>query len=320
MGARREIQLNMPAFIFFRYPLENSDGFYKPHKPIKVSMGKFEKSGAGAGAKHQSSHHSKRSTNGNDSDNKKKNVVKSKGGNKKWSKPKPGHKEAGSQGKGLVKAIIEKHSKKVESSKGDKHDGKKVAKHAGAKASSGKAAAPKTNAKVELVGNLISDWNKVRIKSIEVKDRSRLIDKLMKSIKGHVLQVTLRHDVSRIVQCILQFGTNAQRSAIVNEMVPKMFEICKTPYGHFTVLKAISYCTVEEDHQKIVNALKKHFVSLGTNVIGARTVESMLKIFPSKLTRTLKAEFYGKVTIKIEVSHFFIKICLFPPELCYPDG
>jgi hypothetical protein len=45
----------------------------------------------------------------------------------------------------------------------------------------------------------------------------------------------------------------------------------------------------------IVNALKGHFVALGTNVIGARTTESILQLFPKKLTKALKAEFYGQV-------------------------
>ena len=35
-------------------------------------------------------------------------------------------------------------------------------------------------------------------------------------------------------------------------------------------------------------------MSLGAHVIGARTVESILQLYPVKLTRNLKAEFYGK--------------------------
>ena len=34
-------------------------------------------------------------------------------------------------------------------------------------------------------------------------------------------------------------------------------------------------------------------------MIGARTVESVLQTFPSKLTKMLKAEFYGKVFVSI---------------------
>ena len=55
----------------------------------------------------------------------------------------------------------------------------------------------------------------------------------------------------------------------------------------------MAYCT-ELDEQKLVLAsLHKHFVQLGTNVIGARTVETVLQTFPKTLTNALRAEFYG---------------------------
>lgn len=44
----------------------------------------------------------------------------------------------------------------------------------------------------------------------------------------------------------------------------------------------------------IAAAVKGKFVSLGTNVIGSRTVESILQLYPQHLTRPLKAEFYGQ--------------------------
>ena len=61
------------------------------------------------------------------------------------------------------------------------------------------------------------------------------------------------------------------------------------------MLKAASYCTSASDQTLVHNALRGHFVSLGTNVIGARCCESVMQLFPKKLTRDLRAEFYGKV-------------------------
>ena len=69
----------------------------------------------------------------------------------------------------------------------------------------------------------------------------------------------------------------------------------KTPYGHFTILKAIGYCTSKADQKLIVKSLAGHFVSLGTNVIGARIVESVLQLYPHMITKSIRAEFYGKV-------------------------
>lgn len=103
--------------------------------------------------------------------------------------------------------------------------------------------------------------------------------------------------MSRIIQSILQFGSSDLRSLMLSEISAKILELSKTPYGHFTILKAVSYCTSNEDQKLVTKALAGHFVSLGTNVIGARIVESVLHLYPTKLTKDLKAEFYGKVNI-----------------------
>jgi pumilio family protein 6 len=151
-----------------------------------------------------------------------------------------------------------------------------------------------------LVEELKTSWNVVRNRSTPESKRKDLVDKMYKQMTGHVLQVTLRHDASRMTQCILQYGTEEQRKNVLAELTAKTVEIAKTPYGHFTILKAISYCTGASEQKKLCRSLKGHFVALGTNVIGARTCESLLVIYPSKLTRSLRAEFYGKFTILVD--------------------
>jgi len=148
--------------------------------------------------------------------------------------------------------------------------------------------------KFNLIEDLKLTWNKVRSKTITEEERQTLLKPMLAKIHGQVSQVTLRHDASRAVQCLLQFGNADQRQKVLEELIPKVVEVAKTPYGHFTVLKAVTYCLDIADQKKIVSALSNHFVALGTNVIGARTVESVLQLYPSKLTKSLKSEFYGK--------------------------
>ena len=151
-----------------------------------------------------------------------------------------------------------------------------------------------------LVEELKTSWNVVRNRATSETKRKDLVDKMYKQMTGHVLQVTLRHDASRMTQCILQYGTEEQRKSVLYELTAKTVEIAKTPYGHFTILKAISYCMGAPEQKKLCSSLKGHFVALGTNVIGARTCESLLVIYPAKLTRSLRAEFYGtKFTILV---------------------
>lgn len=147
--------------------------------------------------------------------------------------------------------------------------------------------------KMVMVTDLKTNWNHARPKAA-AESRADLILKMLSKIKGQVHLVALRHDTSRVVQTILQFGTDTQRKVVLAELIPKVLDIAKTPYGHFTVLKAISYCDDKDDQKRLAAALSGHFVSLGTNVIGARTVETVLQLYSPTITRALKAEFYGK--------------------------
>lgn len=154
------------------------------------------------------------------------------------------------------------------------------------------------------VEGLKVNWNVVRDRSTTTEERNRLVQQMLTQVQQHAQDVTLRHDASRMVQCILQFGTDAQKDLVLQDLLPKFHEIAKTPYGHFTVLKAIAYCNQPAAMKKIVNALQKHFVSLSNHVIGARTVESITQLYPPQLTRPLKAELYGKVSCSPPSFHY----------------
>jgi pumilio homology domain family member 6 len=68
-------------------------------------------------------------------------------------------------------------------------------------------------------------WNLAREKNVTQSQRDNLISSIVTKMKGNILQVTLRHDASRAVQCILQFGTIPQRWQILNEMSERLSEV-----------------------------------------------------------------------------------------------
>jgi hypothetical protein len=139
-------------------------------------------------------------------------------------------------------------------------------------------------------------WNKIREKSASKETRANLVNNILQIIQNHIVEITLRHDASRIIQTVIQFGNDRQREMVLNELLPKFYEIAKSPYGHFTILKMITYGNTPEFMKKICQGLKHHFVSLGIHSIGARTVETVLQLYSSSYTKHLKAEFYGKVS------------------------
>jgi hypothetical protein len=127
-----------------------------------------------------------------------------------------------------------------------------------------------------------------------VETRNQLLQNLLLGVSNHIVEITLRHDASRIIQTLIQFGTDQQREKVLAELSPKLYEIAKAPYGHFTVLKLITYGNTPNFMKKISQGLKTHFVSLGIHSIGARTVETVLQLYPAAYTKHLRAEFYGK--------------------------
>ncbi len=239
------------------------------------------------------------------------------GDKKSFDKKKPFDKKKSFDGK--------KKFNKDGDGKGDKPKGdgekkfKKFDKNKG-KGDSDKKAAPVSSSSTtnyrmkkphfKLVETIKSSWNKVRDHSTANEARQKLVADMVKNIKTHIIDVTLRHDASRMVQTILQFGNNQQKDLVLAELHEKMFEIAKSPYGHFVILKAITYCNEQPAMKKIVSSLQKHFVSLGTHVIGARTVESILQLYPANLTRGIKAEFYGKVRTTYYSQYLFISLSL----------
>lgn len=154
-------------------------------------------------------------------------------------------------------------------------------------------------------------WNKIRERSVPTASRDALLANLLTGIQSHIVEITLRHDASRIIQTLIQFGNDNQRDVILTELLSKFYEIAKAPYGHFTILKMITYGNKSEFMKKISQGLKSHFVSLGCHAIGARTVETVLQLYPTIYTKHLKAEFYGKVSmIPCEWIELHLMICL----------
>eukprot|EP01035_Chromulina_nebulosa_P017378 gene17378-22926_t len=134
----------------------------------------------------------------------------------------------------------------------------------------------KLSVKIE-VEDLKSLWNKVRNKKTTDSERDSTIPLILSKLQGNLATLSLRHDVARVIQYIIQYGNDSQRKAILLELLPKFSEIAKTPY----------------EQSKICHSVKSHLVSIGTNVIGARIVELLLSNYPNKLKKSLKSEFYG---------------------------
>ena len=116
--------------------------------------------------------------------------------------------------------------KKDFSGKEKKGDGKKVAPAWDRKTS-------KPNYAV--VEKLKLNWNKARLKNISDVERTAVVNDMAKQVDQHILAVTLRHDASRAVQSIIQFGTVAQRTKVLADIKDKLHEVC----NHYCTMSII---------------------------------------------------------------------------------
>ena len=125
-----------------------------------------------------------------------------------------------------------------------------------------------------------------------------------------MLDVTLRHDASRIVQSILQFGTHDQRQIVLNELCANntknsntkqkkgasVEDIAKSPYGHFVILKALQCCKNKDELSVLITHMRDRYISLGCHAISARVIETiyMTDHISNSIKHMLNAEYYGK--------------------------
>lgn len=161
------------------------------------------------------------------------------------------------------------------------------------------------NADIVIRGKQI--WNELRCKTKTKEQIRALMDELMPLISTKIVELTMQHDASRIVQAALQFGNQEERQLIVRELCTKnttsdaknahsFLDICQSQYAHFVILKAFKYCYTDPVCVTLlVQSFKGIMSKLVTHTIAGRVVEAIFhsNSLPRKDTAILKQEFYG---------------------------
>jgi pumilio family protein 6 len=149
--------------------------------------------------------------------------------------------------------------------------------------------------KLDLVTDSLKIWNDLRKKNNTNEVNRSLADSLFALLEGKALTLAKKHDASRVVQAMIQFGTPEQRVAILNELKENIVDLSKQQYSHFIVLKLFKYCSAAPASRRVLlNSLKGNLVSLSTHAVAARVVEYALGELPSRDAGMLKREFCGK--------------------------
>lgn len=85
-------------------------------------------------------------------------------------------------------------------------------------------------------------WEQSRQSSISSKDRSSLIDQMFDQTKGQLVELIFKHDASRIIQTIIKYSNEQQRSSIYTELKGKFSELSQGKYSKHLVSKMLKLC------------------------------------------------------------------------------
>jgi pumilio homology domain family member 6 len=146
-------------------------------------------------------------------------------------------------------------------------------------------------------------WNKLRQKDLEKDVRDGYVTKIMDLIKGKIWEIVSRHDASRVIQTIFQYGSLEVQEIICSELKEHYLELSMSAYGHF-MLKSMLRHGKEKQRNEIVDSFKNNFGKLATHVTGASVLELLFQnrsgrafqreIISKKKYQLLAREFYGR--------------------------
>ncbi|KAH9495187.1 Pumilio 3, partial [Bulinus truncatus] len=101
----------------------------------------------------------------------------------------------------------------------------------------------------QLIENAKKCWEELRRHDLADSKRRKICDDLMKLVTGKIKELSGVHDSARVIQCLVQYGTEEQRNTIFNELKDDICDLCKLKYAKYVVRKLIKYGTKELRNQ-----------------------------------------------------------------------
>ncbi|KAJ2908789.1 Pumilio y domain member 6 [Coemansia aciculifera] len=115
---------------------------------------------------------------------------------------------------------------------------------------------------------------------------------MMTLITGRIKEITLKHDMSRIVQTCVKYGTPEQRTVIAGELAGSEIDLAKSMYGRHILLRLLKHCP--KTRAPIINALCGHVRRLVRHKDAAAVVDECYSVYANAAQRwAMAAEFYG---------------------------
>lgn len=137
-------------------------------------------------------------------------------------------------------------------------------------------------------------WEKLRVKKgLSAKERLTLANEGWALAKDQAKDLVLKHDASRVIQTILKYSPKPQKEEIVKALRGTYYELSKSSYGKYLVVKMLHYGS-KETRADIINELHGNFRKLMKHREGAYVIEDAYRDYATpQQKRQIIREFFG---------------------------
>ncbi|KAJ1733288.1 Pumilio y domain member 6 [Coemansia sp. Benny D160-2] len=135
-------------------------------------------------------------------------------------------------------------------------------------------------------------WEELRRGDLDPEVRKAKMQEMMELIQGRIKEITFKHDMSRVVQTCLKYGSSSQRASIAEELDGTYLELSRSTYGRHILVRLLKYCP--KQRRAIIGAFYGHVRKLVRHKDAASVLEECYAVYANAAQRwDLVAEFYG---------------------------
>lgn len=135
-------------------------------------------------------------------------------------------------------------------------------------------------------------WS-VSLSQEKKEDRLETIKSLLKDCEGNILNVSAKHDTSRVLQCAIKYGDNAQRQLILDEIKGQMTTLAMDKHAHHLILKLVQYCTPKQ-RETISEEFRTNVKKLSLQANSAKVLDYLYADGSNKIKTRILNEIYSR--------------------------
>ncbi|XP_024374908.1 pumilio homolog 24 [Physcomitrium patens] len=144
----------------------------------------------------------------------------------------------------------------------------------------------------EIEKEVISLWEKTRVRDVEKDERSKLVSQVLLKMKGKMPEMALNHIVSRALQNCVKYCTPTERAAVFEELRPHCLALMKDKYAHHIVIKMLDSAD-KAQLQQMLSLLHGNVVALLRHPHASPVVEHAYTLANAAQKLELLSEFYS---------------------------